>query len=323
MRILLLVVLTFNIFLLSWCGTRQDVSVESIKTLIQQWERAKADEQIDIGLIETPDSTALLIQKIIVLNEQKKYDAIIPLWLKLSSAGQQEIAELYTRALIRTGKVESALSLITQQLEKATQDAPWHELQGEAYYLQWAYDKAIASYDAALRIEPNRQTAIANKWIALADNGQLQESLLLLDQALQQNPENALLRYNKWTVLSNLGYQQRVTIWTWAFSYYADALRHFEKAYKLDPNDQNTLIWLGITYLDLGEFHKAHKAFDVTLSNNKNAYDALYYKGKTYVAEGNLREGKKTFQQLIELNPEYTLAQQEIIAIDKEKVDIQ
>jgi tetratricopeptide (TPR) repeat protein len=106
---------------------------------------------------------------------------------------------------------------------------------------------------------------------------------------------------------------------TWSFSYYGDALRHFEKAYRLNPQYQNTIIWLWITYLDLSQYTKAHQALETALSSNPEAYDAWYYQAKTYAAEGNIEEAKKTYEHLLQINPSFELAEQELILLKQEQ----
>jgi tetratricopeptide (TPR) repeat protein len=220
---------------------------------------------------------------------------------------------------MRTGEIKQALHLINAWLAK-TATSDWHQLKGQSYYLQGNLDLALDAYDEALRKDPDNQDALMNKAIALADGGSLYESLALLDQWIQKNPDDFLLRYNKGTVLSDLWYQQRNVAWTWSFSYYGDALRHFEKSYRLNPNYQNTAIWLWITYLDLSQYRKAHQALDTVLSANPDAYDAWYYKAQTYKAEGNIEEAKKTYTHLLSINPEFDLAKQELLLLEQQSV---
>jgi tetratricopeptide (TPR) repeat protein len=117
-------------------------------------------------------------------------------------------------------------------------------------------------------------------------------------------------------VLSDIGYQQKNVIGTWSFSYFSDALRHFEKAYTLNPNYTNTLVWLGISYLDLNNYDKAHTALDVALSKDQTLWDAWYYKGKVYLAEAKDKEAIATFKKLLTIDPRYELAKQELTLLE-------
>jgi tetratricopeptide (TPR) repeat protein len=321
MRYVLFLCLWLFSFLLTWCTIPffSDSTTKEINALIDLWSRDKAQQMLDTWLAEEPNDMTLLHAQFSLFRKQKKWDDATTIRTLLSPKKQKSTEYEYVIALMRSWKPDNALPIIEQNLSDNIQWARWYELQWQARYLQEKYPESIIAFDKALSLDPLLENAIINKALALADNGKLNESLLLLDAALQNNPDNALLRYNKWTVLSNLWYQQRLWLGTWSFSYYADALRHFEKAYALDQSDTNTIIWLWITYLDLGEYEKAHTVFSVALSNNEHLYDARYYQWKTFLAEWKLQDAKKSFTKLLTLNPEYELAGSELMSIEEQE----
>lgn len=312
-----IVLLVFVIFL-SWCSSSQvRNSIEQADILIANHQFMDALNKIDQSLIEHPHQSTLLEKRAELLILSEQYDIYLEERPKLSRSLQKKLHRSYIIALMRTGEVPQALQYIDAWLaDKPTSD--WQQLKGQAHYLQGNIDEAIASYDEALRLDPEQQDALMNKAIALADAGSLYESLELLEQWIQKNPDDYLLRYNKWTVLSDLWYQQRNVAGTWSFSYYGDALRHFEKSYRLNPNYQNTAIWLWITYLDLSQYKKAHQALETVLSADPHAYDAWYYQAKTYAAEGNIDEAKKTYEHLLAINPSFDLAKQELVLLEQQ-----
>lgn len=300
-----------------WC-TSSDIklTLQEAQQYEQQGNYREALGKIERSLQEHPTSKKLLTKRTELLFLTEQYEQFVQERPGLSRTQKKKNERSYLLALMKSGDPSAAYEKITLLLEKnPTSDL--YQLKWQAEYLQWNYDEAIRSYDEALRLDPTFVDAIINKAVTLADAGQLFESLALLDQWIALYPDEYLLRYNKWTVLSDLGYQQRNVAGTWSFSYYGDALRHFEKAYRLRPTDQNTIIWLWITYLDLSQYKKAHQALQTVLSTNPHAYDAWYYEAKTYTAEGNSAEAKKTYEELLRLNPSYELAQQELILLEK------
>lgn len=321
MRFVLLLCFCVFSFLLTWCTVPYFSwsSTKAITTLIDQWERDKAQQTLDQSFAKDPNNKTLLETQFTLYRQQKKRDDAIRTRNTLSSKKQEKTAYEYAIALMRAGRPDDALLIMQQHIADTAQWARWYELQWQARYLQEKYEQAIQAFDKALLLDPMLENATINKALALADTWKLYESLELLDNALRNNPDNALLRYNKWTVLSNLWYQQRLWMWTWSFSYYADALRHFEKAYALDPKDTNTILRLWITYLDLWAYEKAHTVFSVALSHDEHLYDARYYQWKTFLAEGNIDEAKKSFTTLVTINPEYKLAQSELLAIEEQE----
>ena len=306
-------------FLLVWCSSSGvKNAIEQADLLITNHKFNEALNTIDQSLITHPQKTSLLEKRAELLILTEQYEQFVQEWPWLPSSLQKKWTRSYLLALMRSGEPDRALEQIALDLEKKpTSDL--YQLKGQAEYLQGNIDQALLSYDEALRLDPNNQDALVNKAIALADAGRAYESLALLDQWIATHPDDYLLRYNKWTVLSDLGYQQRNVIGTGSFSYYGDALRHFEKAYRLNPNYQNTIIWLWITYLDLSQYKKAHQALETALSANPQAYDAWYYQAKTYAAEGNIKEAKKTYEQLLQINPSFELAEQELILLNQQQ----
>lgn len=307
------------VFFLTWCsswGVKN--TLEQADVLITNQEFTKALSTIDQSLIAYPHKTSLLEKRAELLILTEQYEQYIQERPWLPNSLQKKWERSYLIALMRAGEPSLALEKIALHLEKKpTSDL--YQLKGQAEYLQGNIDQALLSYDEALRLDPDNQDALVNKAIALADAGRSYESLALLDQWIAKYPDDYLLRYNKWTVLSDLGYQQRNVVGTWSFSYYGDALRHFEKAYRLNPQYQNTIIWLWITYLDLSQYTKAHQALETALSSNPEAYDAWYYQAKTYAAEGNIEEAKKTYEHLLQINPSFELAEQELILLKQEQ----
>lgn len=311
-------ILMLGSILLVWCGSPLQDIYTRLDTYIADSSFTEAEKLLNETFVHYPQDSVLLSKKATLLIKTEQYDEYLDLRPQLDPSQQKKQQRDHLIAQIRAGETMQALTTLEQLLNnKKTSDL--YQLQGQAYYVQWLFPEAIDAYDRALQKDATNQEALVNKAIALADNGDLYASLDLLDQGLQQYPDNYLMWYNKGTVLSDLGYQQRNVLGTWAFSYYGDALRHFQHSYKLNPKHLNTIIRLGITYLDLAQYPKAHQAFDVALSVNPHAYDAWYYKAKTYTAQGELSKAKETYKTLLEANPSYEAAQQELILLEKQE----
>lgn len=306
------------IIILTWCGfSSLSKTIKEIETLQEAQNRREALTRVDTALVIAPHQKTLLRKKAELLFQTEAYDDFLAVRPQLSARNQKDLYRSYLVASMRAGH-SAMIGKEIEQLIAKTPTSDTYQLHGQLMYLQGNIQAALESYDTALKLDPKNQDALINKAIALADAGSLYESLALLDQAITLYPDNYLLWYNKWTVLSDLWYQQRNVIWTWSFSYYGDALRHFEKAYRLNPYYQNTLIWLWITYLDLQQYKKAHQAFQTVLSSDQNAEDAWYYEAKTFAAEGKIAEAKKTYEQLLLINPEFDLAQQELMLLENQ-----
>gem|GEM_PF-5120973 len=73
----------------------------------------------------------------------------------------------------------------------------------------------------------------------------------------------------------------------------------------------------------MSQYKKAQQALETVISSDPTAYDARYYQGKTFTAEGKITEAKETYTHLLKINPSYELAQQELVLLEnQEKKDI-
>lgn len=314
----MITILFVSIVILSWCSfSWLNKQINQIEDLQEQHDLAQARQVVDMALVTFPHHKKLLRKKAELLFLTEEYEQFLAVRPNISRRHQKALYRSYLLASMRAGHT----AMIGKEIEDLIQQQPTsdaYQLYGQFLYLQGNIPDALDAYDTSLKIDAQNEDALINKAIALADAGSLYESLALLDEAIKLYPDNYLLWYNKWTVLSDLWYQQRTVIGTWAFSYYGDALRHFEKAYRLNPHYQNTLIWLWITYLDLHQFKKAHQAFQTVLSSDPNAEDAWYYEAKTFAAEGNVSDAKKTYEQLLTINPTFDLAKQELLLLENQ-----
>ena len=128
------------------------------------------------------------------------------------------------------------------------------------------YDRAIADYDAALRIDPKLTDAMHNRGIAWAHKGSPERAIADFDAVLKLNPKDAGALHSRAVELtvqgeyaraladydtvmrldpkaSGLSFSRARTLFY--SGDYGRAVEEFEKAYKLDPGDYSAL-WLYI-----------------------------------------------------------------------------
>jgi len=84
------------------------------------------------------------------------------------------------------------------------------------------YQKAIAIYDDALKINPKDTTALNNKGTALISLNKYQEAIKCFEKALEIDPKDASVLHNKGVNLEKLGKHQ-------------DAIKYYDRALELDP----------------------------------------------------------------------------------------
>lgn len=317
-RVWLVVVVVCSSVLLWWCTSREvQTTIDEVLVLKQAEQYAYALELLDRALVLYPNDQELLSEKAVLLMDTSEYEAFVDMRWYFSAKTIEQHPELlyrYAVSLLKTGNIWWAKDVIEQQLAEDRR-ADWLQLMGQLLYYQGDMDGAIQYYDEAIGIDPDNLDALMNKAIALADQGMLYDSLDLFDALGERYPDNYLIWYNKGTVLSDLGFQQRNSIGTGAFSMFADALRHFEQAYKLNPDYVYTIVRIGVTHYDLGQYQKALDILDVALSQDPTLLDALYYKGKVYLAQWYTGDARETFETILDMDETYALAEEELLLL--------
>jgi tetratricopeptide (TPR) repeat protein len=133
-------------------------------------------------------------------------------------------------------------------------------------------EEAIAAYDAALAIKPDKHEALYNKGVALGNLGRYKEAIAAFDAALAIQPDNHEALYNKGVALFNLGR-------------YEEAIAAYDAALAIQPDNHEALNNKGLALDDLGRHEEAIAAYDAALAIKPDKHEALYNKG---IALGNL-----------------------------------
>jgi tetratricopeptide (TPR) repeat protein len=137
---------------------------------------------------------------------------------------------------------------------------------GNAYVELGKYDKAIAEFQAALKIDPGFVKADYNLALAYAHAKRTDDAIAILKKLLMADPENT-------QVLSALG---------WAYHLAArdtDALVQYTTVVRLSPADLNALYNAGIILWKLKRPQEAMEKFNDLLARAPDDTDALYAAG--------------------------------------------
>lgn len=108
------------------------------------------------------------------------------------------------------------------------------------------------------------------------------------------------------------------------------ALKDYDKAIDLNPNESDAYFNRGIIKDDMGKKEDALKDYDIAIKLNPNDYGAYFNHGIILYNLGEKEDAIKDFSKAIELNPNFTLAYEyradcyrllSIIEIDEAKIE--
>jgi tetratricopeptide (TPR) repeat protein/ADP-heptose:LPS heptosyltransferase len=105
--------------------------------------------------------------------------------------------------------------------------------------------------------------------LELINAGRLEEALLVCRRILAARPQQPDVH----KLLAAIAYQKRDG---------ATAIKHFQRALKLGPNDADTQLNLARTYRDFGMWPEAAKAFEIAVKRSPTDSSNLYDLGKAY-----------------------------------------
>jgi tetratricopeptide (TPR) repeat protein len=219
----------------------------------------------------------------------------------------REIVESEARRIIFEGDYEKYLSLTPQernqkiveieQLLKEDNQIPSNSADllfelGNLLLAAKEYQAAIASYDQALKLNPNDDEAWNNRGNALGNLGRYEEAIASFDQALKLNQNYDEAWYNRGNALDNLGR-------------YEEAIASYDQALKLKPNDDSAWYNRGNALGNLGRYEEAIASYDQALKLKPNDDSAWYNKACCYALQGDVIRSIENLQKAIDLNPQW------------------
>ncbi|HUS58342.1 MAG TPA: tetratricopeptide repeat protein [Planctomycetota bacterium] len=89
---------------------------------------------------------------------------------------------------------------------------------------------------------------------------------------------------------------------------YAEAIKQFEEAVKLDPKDTNAYSWIGYSYFALHDYGKMIGTYEAALRHNPDDAELHYNKGLVLKLANKTGEARASYSKALELDPTHTRA---------------
>jgi len=138
-----------------------------------------------------------------------------------------------------------------------------HQSRGVEFAGRNDYDRAIADYDAALRINPKLAEALHNRGIAWAHKGDPDRAIADFDAALRLNPKDPGTLHSRAVELTVKGE-------------YARALADYDAVLRLDPKASGINFSKARTYFYSADYARAAEEFERAFKLEPNDYFALW-----------------------------------------------
>jgi tetratricopeptide (TPR) repeat protein len=154
-------------------------------------------------------------------------------------------------------------------------------------------DGAIQEQKKAVELFPDNAdtlAVLAGMYMTLYEKDSSKDNLenakQLLEKANKINPNDAVSHKMYSTTLELLGDKQ-------------GALREMEITVKLQPDNFDNLVNLGVIQKSLGDGKSARENFEKVLEKNPNYIYALYQYGEAELEDGNLEKAKSLFEKAV------------------------
>ena len=162
------------------------------------------------------------------------------------------------------------------------QDAASYNERGTDFGMKGDYDKAIADFDQALRINPNYADAYHNRGLAWAKKGDYGKAIADFDHALRINPNDADSHYHR-----GLAWEKK--------GHYDEAIADFNQALRINPKYVPAYNSRGGAWEDKGDYAKAIADYEQAVRLDR--HDAEAYNDLAWIQatcpDPRYRDGKK------------------------------
>ena len=168
-------------------------------------------------------------------------------------------------------------------------------LQGDAFYNQGQFQKAIDSYFEAIRLCPQDARTYHKRGQTYIGLGELRVAILDFDEVIRREPGFSAAWYDRAQAHFNLRQFQK-------------AVQDFDEAIRQNSLKPESFHGRGLAYYNLGQFQRSIQDFDEAIKLNIRYDSAFSNRGLAYSHLGQWQRAKADYNEAIRLNPQYAQA---------------
>lgn len=199
---------------------------------------------------------------------------------------------------------EASLMTLARLLTVDDQNAEAYFMMGMNFRAVNETDRAINAFQTATELDPE----LLDAWLIL---GELYESkndpqaLQYYEAAINVDPDNPSAWHSKAYYLQN---NDRIP----------EAIDIYKKINTIDKYYIDAYLNAGILYMAMDSLVPAYEQFNIIANLEPQNHLAYYYRGLVNKARGNLKAAQADFQNSVNLNPEFSKAQNALMNLKSE-----
>ncbi len=213
--------------------------------------------------------------------------------LELCGKSRWHLGDL-NRAFELTGTIDEGIEQLTADLGNAEFDdreqGETHRRLADLLLIAKRYPDAAAHYRSALDIDPNNLKALGGLGVALAEQGELDEAVVVAEKAVSLHPSNARTQ----RLLGSLLRKQQK---------YPQAVAALAKALELNVADVRTREELAVALYEAGDIKQAATIAEQVLQVNQRSADCLNVIGAARLMQGDVVAARRFFETALTVEP--------------------
>lgn len=200
------------------------------------------------------------------------------------------------------GMYEEALQTCTRALKYHQSPQLWN-CKALTFYSLKKYESAIASYNKAIKIDPENVWLWNNRGEAYTRLKQFDQAIFDFNKAISLDPNRSFVPRNN---LGKLYYEQQE---------YQQAIEAYIEALAIKSDYLPALIGLGNAQKVSGLYDQAMNSYDQALDIDSNSHEAWYGKGSVAEYLKQYQTARDYYQRAVELNPDWEAASRSLARV--------
>lgn len=181
------------------------------------------------------------------------------------------------------GELQTAVKLKPNDLAS-------HFALAQAYWNQQQWPNAEAELQRVIELDPRIEDAYYDLTLAYRNEGRTDQARAVADKLLQRNPRSA----QGHRALANADFDEKN---------YAAALKEYQLAAELSPQEEGLFFDLGQCYAKLGDYGSAISAYQTEIQNSGESSETEAAMAEAYRAKGMTKEADAAEQKVSKKKP--------------------